>query len=325
MISKGEILKTITATLVLTAAVMLLIAGCDQRRSMDTEELNEDLLAARVKNLLITLDPPQLNLQTSSAIDTSIVTIAAVDEDGVGISGVRVSINRNPQRGYLTSPDTTSANGVTTALFVTEPGIYGVTNIVAIVDTLIRSSVLYVTGPSEYELSIDHWPTIPKLIDRNGDPYRITATLVDTTLTGVAGHPIEFSILNGVGRLVDSSSTGNPVTNTEGKASVWFYNTAGDETDNPTSAVIQAVTTIPGSNTQYIAASTELDLLPVQNTLTLEAVDDIVFGDGSDSTLIRAILLDTYGGNQSERYCRDKLSPVPRSCGHYQDFRRISP
>jgi hypothetical protein len=133
------------------------------------------------------------------------------------------------------------------------------------------------------------------LIDRNGDPYSVTATLVDTTLTGVAGHPIEFSILNGVGRLVDSSSTGNPITNTEGKATVWFYNTAGDENENPESAVIQAVTTIPGSNTQYIAASTELELLPVQNTLSLEAEDVFVFGDGSDSTLIRAILLDTYG------------------------------
>jgi len=295
MISKGVILKTITAALILTSAVMLLFASCDKRRSMNSEENNDNLLAERVKNLLISLDPPQLNLQTSSAIDTSIVTVAAVDADGVGISGVRVSITRNPQRGFLTAADTTDDNGVTTAKFVSEPGVYGVTNIVATVDTLIRSSVLYITGPSEYSLSIDHWPTIPKLIDRNGDPYKVTATLVDTTLTGVAGHPIEFSIRNGVGRLVDSSSTGTPVTNTEGKASVWFYNTAGDETSNPESAIIQAITTVPGNNTQYIAASTELALLPVQNTISLEAEDDIVFGDGSDSTVIRAILLDTYG------------------------------
>ncbi|UCE66982.1 MAG: Ig-like domain-containing protein [Candidatus Zixiibacteriota bacterium] len=299
MISKEGILETIASGLLISALFMLLLIGCDKRKPMDTEELNEEQTAALVDDIFIFLNPPQINLPTSSAVDTSRVTIAVVDSEGVGVSGVRVSVTRNPQIGYLTAPDTTDTTGVTNILFIAQPGVYGVTNIRVAVnrpdDTLIRTRTLYITGPSDYSLSIDHWPTVPKLIDRYGDPYAINATLVDTTGTGVPGHPVQFSILNNVGRLVDTSSTGDPVTNNEGIVSVLFYNTAADEQDNPPFALLQAVSTTPGDSIIYLAALDTVSLLPVSNTITLEAEDPTVYGDGSDSTTIRAILLDTYG------------------------------
>lgn len=295
MISKKGILKTIASCLLISALFMLFFIGCDKRKAMDSEELNEEQITTLVDDIFISLDPPQINLPTSSAIDSSRVTIAVVDTEGVGIPGVRVSITRNPQIGYLTAPDTTNSFGVTSALFVAQPGVYGVANIRVTIDTLIRTTALYITGPSEYSLSIDHWPTVPKLIDRNGDPYTISATLVDTTGTGVPGHPVEFSILNNVGRLVDTSSSGTPVTNNEGIVSVLFYNTAADEQNNPPFALVQAVSTTPGDSLEYLAASDTVNLISVENMLTLEAVGATVYGDGSDSTEIRAILLDTYG------------------------------
>lgn len=299
MISKERILKAIASGLLISMLFMFVFIACDKRKPMDSEDLNQERSAWLVYDILISLNPPQINLPTSSAIDTSIVTIAVVDSGGLGLSGVRINITRDPQIGYLTAADTTDTTGVTRVSFITQPGVYGVTNIRASVtrqdDTLIRTRTLYITGPSDYSLSIDHWPTIPKLIDRNGDPYIISATLVDTTGTGVPGHPVQFSILNNVGRLVDSSSAGEPITNSEGIVSVLFYNTAADEQNNPPFALIQAVSTTPGDSVTYLAALDTVTLLPVSNTLTLEVEDPYVFGDGSDSTIIRAILLDTYG------------------------------
>ncbi|UCC78471.1 MAG: hypothetical protein JSW64_09300 [Candidatus Zixiibacteriota bacterium] len=299
MISKEGILKTIASGLLVSVLLMLVFMACDKRRPLDSEDLAEERIAALVDDILISLDPPQINLPTSSAIDTSVVTIAVVDSEGVGLSGVGINVTRTPQIGYLTAPDTTDTTGVTKVLFIAQPGVYGVINISVAVnrpdDVLIRTRTLYITGPSDYSLAIDHWPTIPKLIDRNGDPYSISATLVDTTGTGVPGHPVQFSILNGVGRLVDTSSTGDPMTNNEGIVSVLFYNTAADEQNNPPFALIQAVSTTPGDSITYLAALDTVTLLPVSNTITLEAEDPTVFGDGSDSTVIRAILLDTYG------------------------------
>jgi hypothetical protein len=273
------------------AAFMMLFASCDKRRSMNSE----DQQASNASDILINLTPPQVYLPSGDAIDTVDIAIAVLDNEGVGLPGVRVNVTRTPSIGYLTTPDTTNANGVTSAMFVAQPGVYGVTIISVSVDTLVETTPLYISGPSAYTLSIEHWPTVPKLIDRNGDPYVITATLIDTTGTGVPNQPVDFSILNGVGRLVDTSSTGSPKTNNEGMAAVLFYNTAADEANNPSSALIQAVATAPGDSLQYIVASTEIELIPVQNALSLEAEDPILFGDGSDSTMMRAILLDTYG------------------------------
>jgi len=249
-----------------------------------------------VDNVIVSLSPPQIHLPTSSAIDTAVITIAVLNSDGIGISGVTVGITRDPGIGYLTLPDTTNADGVTNALFVSEPGVYGVANIRVTVDTLFRTTALYITGPSNYFLSVDHWPTIPKLIDRNGEPYKVTAILVDTTGTGVPGQPVEFAIVNNVGRLVDSSSSGTLLTNNEGMVSVWFYNTAADEEDTTiTHALIQAVTTSPVDTVEYIVASDSIAQIRVNNTMSLEAENLTVFADGSDSTVIRAILLDSYG------------------------------
>lgn len=291
MISKKGIMRALSTSLILSAAFMILFTGCDKRRSMNSEEQQ----ASNASDIYMTFDPPQIYLPSGDAVDTVDIAIAVLDDEGVGISGVRVSLNRTPPIGYLTTPDTTGASGVTTAKFVAQPGVYGVTVISATVDTLVRTMPLYISGPSAYTLAIEHWPTVPKLIDRNGDPYVVTATLIDTTGTGVPNQPVDFSILNQVGRLVDTSSTGSPKTNNEGMVSVLFYNTAADEQNDPTSAIIQAVATTPGDSLQYIVASTEIMMIPVENTLNLEAQDSTVFGDGADSTVIRAILLDTYG------------------------------
>jgi hypothetical protein len=298
MLLKSRISATIGAALLVAALLMLVFVGCDKRKPMDTQELNEQQIAERASDILISLSPPQINLPTASTTDSSQVTIAIVDSEGVGLSGVRVNVTQNPQIGYLTSPDTTNEAGVTKVVFVAQPGVYGMTNIRASVnrkdDILDKTKSLYITGPSDYSLSIDHWPTVPKLIDRNGDPYTISATLVDTTGTGVPDQPVDFSILNGVGRLVDTSSTGTPVTNNEGIVSVLFYNTATDEQTDPAFALLQAVSTDPEDSLPLAALDT-LMLLPVENTLSLETEEPTVFGDGSDSTMVRAILLDTYG------------------------------
>ena len=171
MISKKGILKTIASCLFISALFMLFFIGCDKRKAMDSEELNEEQITTLVDDIFISLDPPQINLPTSSAIDSSRVTIAVVDTEGVGIPGVRVSITRNPQIGYLTAPDTTNSFGVTSALFVAQPGVYGVANIRVTIDTLIRTTALYITGPSEYSRSL--WACPQESTSRvRSRPYR---------------------------------------------------------------------------------------------------------------------------------------------------------
>ncbi len=291
MLAIKGINRAVVSALILASAALLLFAACDKRRALDFQELQ----ASDVSNIIVNITPPQLNLPTTTAIDTASIVISVIDAAGVGLDSVFVNITREPAIGFLTSPAPTDSNGITSALFIAEPGVFGMTNIKVSVDTLERVSTLYITGPSDYTLTVDHNPSIPKLIDRDGDPYVITATLVDTARTGVPGQPVQFSILNNVGRLVDTTGSGAPATNIEGTVSVLFYNTSEDETTNPDSVIIQAVTTSPTDSLEFFATSTVIELIPVNNTLSLDAERETIIGDGSDSTVIRAILLDTYG------------------------------
>lgn len=273
--------------------ILLAISSCDRRRGVDATARQ----IANVDQVLVSLNPPQIFLPSPESIDSAEVLIAVLNSEGVGLKNVTVSVTRSPAIGYVTQPDSTNEDGYTTAGFVAAPGQYGEVTITATAGSKSGTRVLYVSGPSEYSMSLNYSPPVPKLIDHEGDPYEITATLVDTTQRGVAGQPVNFSVLNRVGRISFEDTTVTvPRTNSQGTAEALFYNTQADETNNPEFALIQAVTSSPSDPSNPIVATVSLPLIPVENSLVLEANPQTVFGDGSDSAVVRAFLLDT-GGN----------------------------
>jgi hypothetical protein len=277
--------------------MILLCAGtmlsCDKRSAVGINPGGEG--STGVGNILVTLSPNQIRLSSSEATDSTIVGIAVVDSHGVGVQGIRVTVTRTPAIGFITQPETTDVQGRTSALFVAEPGIYDSTRIAVSVGNIRKTALLIITGPSNYSLSLNYNPPVPKLIDHNADPYTITATLVDTTQRGVSGQPVTFMVTNQVGRIGFSDPDITiPRTNSNGIVEALFYNTQSDEVNLPTSAEIQVVTQAPTGG-GLLAASVSIPLRRVQNILTLEAAPAEVVGDGSSYTTIRAFLLDSDG------------------------------
>jgi hypothetical protein len=288
MLVKGKARPVIAGIVTLAVMITVALISCDKRHGIDPIALQ----LGDVDDILIALNPPQLYLPSSEVIDTAIVLIAVVNEDGVGMEDVDVRVNCSPPIGLLTQPSSTDSMGTTYSAFVTAPGVYGVATIEVTAGSKSATRDLYVSGPSEYSMSLNYSPPEDKLIDHEGDPYDVTVTLVDTTQRGVAGQQVIFSILNRVGRISFEDTTITiPLTNVEGMATALFYNTRDDEINNPDSALIQAVT----DPTNPVVATVAIPLRQVQNSLSLEAVPPTVFGDGSDSTLIRAFLYDTDG------------------------------
>ncbi len=303
--------RKVPIALMLTVLVLTVaLVSCDKRKALDTDSLQ----SSDVSDILISLNPTQIHLSSPDAVDTVLITVAVYDDVGVGMDSVRVSLTRTPSIGYLSSAGWTDSLGIATARFITSPGQYGTVSIKASAGEKERTSVLYITGPSEYSLNLTYWPPVPKLIDHEGLPYTITASLVDTTQRGVSQHPVSFAILNRVGRLSFSDTTITiPRTNTDGEANVLFSNTRTDESNNPVEAVIQAVTSSPTDSTQPIVASISIPLRSVDNSLTLEATPGTIFADGSDSSVVRAILLDTDGHGISGDTIRFRNQPFDGS------------
>ncbi len=292
MLLKGKARLVIAGILTLAVIIAVAVISCDRRHGIDPIALQ----AGDVDDILIALNPPQIFLPSPESVDTVSVDIAVINSEGVGISGVNVSVTRTPAIGYLTQPDTTNVQGYTSATFVAEPGVYGITTIKVTAGSKSSTRDLYISGPSEYSMSLNFSPPVPKLIDHEGDPYDVTVTLVDTTQRGVAGQQVSFSILNRVGRISFEDTTITiPRTNSQGIVTALFYNTQDDEINNPDSALIQAVTSSPSAPSNPIVASVSIHLRPVQNSMGVEAVPPTVYGDGADSTIIRAFLLNTDG------------------------------
>jgi hypothetical protein len=277
---------------VLPLLLILMVAfSCDRRRGIDAASR----AIADVEDVLVALNPPQIFLPSPESVDSVQIAIAVLNSDGVGLENVTVSVTRSPSIGYVTQPESTNADGYTLARFVAAPGQYGVVTITATAGSKSNSRQLYISGPSEYSMSLNYSPPVPKLIDHEGDPYEVTATLVDTTQRGVQGQPVTFAILNRVGRISFPDSVTVPETDNEGSVVALFYNTMEDEINNPQYAEIRAVTTSPTDPDNPIVATVTIPLRPVENQLTLEAMPSAVFGDGSDSSVVRAFLLDTDG------------------------------
>jgi len=287
--------KSVLFTLLIPALIIVVaLFSCDRRHGFDAGASQ----LANVDDVIIALNPAQIFLPSQDTIDTAVVLIAVLNSEGVGMPGVAVSVTRTPSIGYLVQADSSStgAQGYMTAYFIAQPGVYGTVVIRATAGTKSVTRNLYVSGPSEYTMSLNYSPPVPKLIDHEAAPYEITATLVDTTQRGVPGLPVTFSILNRVGRISFSDTTiTTPYTNSQGLVTALFYNTQDDELNNPEYAEIQAVTGSPSDPTNPIVGTVTIPLRRVQNTMTLEALPAYVFGDGSDSTVIRAILLDSDG------------------------------
>lgn len=287
MLVKGKARPVIAGIIMLAVMITVALISCDKRHGIDPIALQ----LGDVDDILIALDPPQLYLPSPEDIDTALVLIGVVNADGVGMESVAVRVNCSPPIGLLTQPGDTDSMGTTYSAFVTAPGVYGVVTIGVTAGSKSATRDLYVSGPSEYSMSLNYSPPVPKLIDHEADPYDVTVTLVDTTQRGVAGQQVIFSVLNGVGRIsFEDTMTTIPLTNSEGIAIALFYNTQDDEINIPDSAFIQAVT----DPSNPVVATVAIPLRQVQNSLSLEAVPERVYGDESDSTLIRAFLLDTY-------------------------------
>lgn len=291
MARRNDVKTTVLLLLTVSLVVAGLVVSCDRRSGVSSNALQ----LANVDQVFISLDPPQIFLSSPEKIDSVHVLVAVLDPDGVGIPNVSVSVTRTPNIGYIAQPESTNAQGYTTALFVAQPGVYGTVAIKATAGNKSSTRNLYISGPSEYSMSLNFTPPVPKLIDHEADPYTITATLVDTTQRGVGDQPVTFSILNRVGRIAFDDTTTIPRTNGQGIVTALFHNTQDDEANNPTFAQIQAVTPSPSDPTNPIVATVSIPLRPVHNTLSLEALPSSVYGDGTDSTIIRAFLLDTDG------------------------------
>ena len=271
--------------LMLTALSALL--SCDRRRAV---EPGKAVTSSKVSNILILLSPNQVYLTSSQAVDTVQIALAVTDSNGIGMQGVRLA--RTPNSGLLTTPDTTDYQGLTDAIFVTEPGQYDSVTITAMAGTKEKRTTLYISGPSDYSLNLTFSPPVPKLIDHEGSPYTITAMLVDTTQRGVSGQAVMFAVRNEVGRIGFSDpNTTVPLTNSSGIAEALFYNTELDEVNIPDSAIIQAVTAAPAGG--VLAASVVIPMRRVMNTLRLEATPSQLVSDGTTSITVRAYLLDT--------------------------------
>ncbi len=292
MLLRGKARPVIAGIITLAMMITIAVISCDRRHGVDPIALQ----AGNVDDIIIALSPPQVYLPSPEDIDTVLVLIAVINEDGVGMESVAVRVTCSPVIGVISQPGQTDSMGTTYAAFVNAPGVYGATTIEATAGSMSAARELYISGPSEFSMSLNYSPPEEKLIDHEGDPYNVTVTLVDTTQRGVAGQQVRFSILNRVGRLsFEDTTTTIPVTNSEGMVTALFYNTQDDEINNPDTAKVQAVTTSPSDPSNPIAATVSIPLRPVQNSMIVEAVSETVYGDGSDSTIIRAFLLDTYG------------------------------
>jgi hypothetical protein len=285
---KLVVFGSIVAMLLLAASML----SCDKRHAVNKPDQGET--QSGIGNVLITLKPIQIHLSSPEDTDTAQVVIAVVDSSGVGVPNIRVRVTRNPNIGFLTQPDSTDAQGLTSATFIAEPGIYDIVTIFATAGNITKSAELVISGPSRYTLNLTYSPPVPKLIDHEADPYTVTANLVDSTQRGISGQQVTFAVLNEVGRLgfADTSIT-VPVTNSQGLVEALFYNTQTDEILLPSSAIIQAVTRGPDGNPQ--ADTVTIPLRRVHNALSMQAIPNVVIGDGASSVNIRAFLLDTDG------------------------------
>ncbi len=284
---KLVVFGSIVAILFSTVAML----SCDKRHAVNNPE-NET--QSGIGNILVALNPVQLQLISREATDSVQVVIAVVDSLGVGVPKVKVRVTRTPNIGFLTQPDSTDAQGLTKALFIAEPGVYDIVTIIATAGNISKSAQLVISGPSQYELNLNYSPPVPKLIDHAADPCTVIANLVDSTQRGISGQQVTFAVLNQVGRLGFSDSTVTiPVTNADGLVEALFYNTQTDEINLPTSAIIQAVARGPDSIPEV--DTVVIPLRRVHNTLSLTATPQIVIGDGSSDVTIRAFLHDTDG------------------------------
>ncbi len=292
MLLKERAGPRIVELVILAVMIAMAVISCDKRHGIDPLALQ----AGDIEDILIALNPPQIYLPSPEDIDSALVLIAVMNADGVGMESVTVRVTRSPAIGFITQPNDTDSTGVTYATFLAEPGVYGIATINVTAGSKSSSRDLYISGPSDYSMSVNYSPPVPKLIDHEADPYDITVTLVDTTQRGVAGQQVTFSILNRVGRIsFEDTSITIPRTNSQGIVTALFYNTRDDEINNPDSALIQTVTSSPSDPSNPIVATVSIPLRPVLNTMSIEAVPRNVYGDGSDSTIIRAFLLDTDG------------------------------
>jgi hypothetical protein len=290
---KGSKLKAVVAgSLMLIGIAAATMVSCDKRSGIDSSALN----TANVDNIIVSLNPSQIFLPSPDAIDTARIDIAVLDAEGVGLPAVTVGVTRTPAIGWVIQPETTSTQGYTYAYFVAQPGVFGTVTINVTAGSKSSSRLLYISGPSEYSMSLNFSPPVPKLIDHEADPYEVTATLVDTTQRGVAGQEVSFSIINHVGRLAfEDTSVTIPETNSDGMVTALFHNTQDDEINNPTFAQVQAVTSSPSDPSNPIVATVTIPLRQVQNSMSLEALPSTVYGDSGDSTVVSAFLLDTDG------------------------------
>jgi hypothetical protein len=266
--------------------------SCDKRNAIGSIE---DNAVSNVRSVRILLSPRQIRLLSQEAIDSVQIRIAVLDSEGVGIPNIKVKVTRTPNIGFVTQPDSTDSQGQTNALFIADPGVYDSTRITAAAGIATSSAVLYISGPTRYTLNINYSPPVPKLIDHDGLPYQVIASLVDTTQRGVSGQPVTFASVNQVGRIGFSDPTVTiPHTNSQGQVEALFYNTQTDELLSPDHAEIQAVTPSP-DGMGIIANSVIIPMRAVQNTLTLVATPSDIIGNGSDTVTIRAFLRDTDG------------------------------
>jgi hypothetical protein len=280
-------LVVISILLMLTALSVLL--SCDRRRAVDVNPINSP---GKIANVLMLLSPNEVHLTSSHAVDTVQIAIAVTDSNGNGMQGVTVRLTRTPQIGLITTPDTTDFQGLSSAIFVTEPGEYDSVSITATAGNIEKRTTLYISGPSRYSLNLTYSPPVAKLIDHEGTPYTITAVIVDTTQRGIVDQAVTFAVRNEVGRLgYEDPNTTVPRTDASGEVRALFYNTELDEILLPDSAIIQAVTAAPGGG--VLVASVVVPLRLVHNTLRLEASPTQLVSDGSNGIAVRAYLLDT--------------------------------
>jgi hypothetical protein len=169
----------IGATALISGITIMALLSCDKKHAVNPEPIEK-----RIGSILVILSPPRIHLPSQEAIDTAMIMIAVVDSDGVGMSSIKPNVTRHPDIGVIIQPDSTDSLGMTTATFITEPGVYDSVWISAsaqnvsgaallVIDQLSMSIGRIIISPDSINLVADGADTASiyaDILDSDGDP-----------------------------------------------------------------------------------------------------------------------------------------------------------
>ncbi len=159
---------------VIVVAILALLS-CDRRHV--TNPIN---FPVQVGNILVSLSPPQVHLPSTEAIDSVQIMIAVLDSQGVGMPNINVHVTRTPAIGFVSQPDSTDSLGITSALYITDPGIFDSVWINAAAGNKSDSALLVISPSVNSPRKIVVSPHEANLISGEIDTFTLFVTVLDS-------------------------------------------------------------------------------------------------------------------------------------------------